>query len=305
MKLREDLALTFRQIKPLLLGGLLLLVPLLYLLSGFYLVGAEQRGVVMRFGKIIREQVMPGMHYHLPWPIDSVRTLATTNLRSLTVDFSSSAPGAIQSKALQPEITTGDEDLVDVALVVQYNIESPGVYLSAAQAPEALLEQIVRAQTLIYIGGSAIDPLLTTGRTEFQNHLKEATQVSLSRLGLGLRVTSVQINRLGPPESIKSAFDDVARARSEKQKMIQESRGERRTRLTQARSQAGQILAEANASATETLETARGHRDRFLANWQAYQQAPVITRERVYLERLERILAPVETLVIEPQKKGR
>lgn len=300
MKLRDDLATTFRQIRPFLLGGLLVLVPLLYLLSGFYLVGAEQRGVVMRFGKIIHEQVMPGMHYHLPWPIDSVRTLSTTNLRSLKVDFSGSAP-----EALQPEVTTGDEDLVDVALVVQYNIESPGVYLSSAQAPEALLEQITRAQTLFYIGGSAIDPLLTTGRTEFQNRLKRAIQNSLNHWRLGLRVTSVQINRLGPPESIKSAFDDVARARSEKQKMIQESRGERRTRLTQARSQAGQTLAQAEARATEILETARGHRDRFLANWRAYQQAPAITRERVYLERLERILAPVETLLIQPQKKGR
>lgn len=300
MKLRDDLALTFRQIQPLLLGGLLVLVPLLYLLSGFYLVGAEQRGVVMRFGRIIHEQVMPGMHYHLPWPIDSVRTLPTTNLRSLKVDFSSSAP-----EALQPEITTGDEDLVDVALVVQYNIESPGVYLSSAQTPELLLEQIVRAQTLFYIGGSAIDPLLTTGRTEFQNHLKRAIQTRLNHWRLGLRVTSVQINRLGPPESIKSAFDDVARARSEKQKMIQESRGERRTRLTQARSQAGQTLAQAEARATEILETARGHRDRFLANWRAYQKAPAITRERVYLERLERILAPVETLLVQPQKKGR
>lgn len=300
MNATDDIKLIYRQIRPLLVGGILILIPLLYGISGFYSVGAEERGVVMRFGKVIREQVLPGMHYHLPWPIESVRTLPTTALRTLEVDFSGSAP-----TGLQPELTTGDEDLVNVALLVQYNISAPGRYLSSAESPEAILEQLVMAGTLGYVGSSAIDPLLTVGRTRFQNQLKNHLQSNVDDWQLGLRITSVQIRRLEPPASIKPAFDDVARARSEKQKLIQESAGERNTRLAQARGEVSSIREQASAEATETLETALGHRDRFLANWEAYQQSPRISRQRLYLERLERILAPVELIIADPVTSSR
>ncbi|VUD67959.1 Modulator of FtsH protease HflK [Thalassocella blandensis] len=295
MNLREDLLYIFQQSRALLWVLVLVIIPLLYLLSGFYSVGAEERGIVLRFGKIVREHVMPGMHYHLPWPIDSVQTIPATTLRSMEIDFSQDAP-----LALQPELTTGDEDLVDVSILVQYNIQDPGLYLASSQQTEVLLRQIAHAQTLYYISANAIDQLLTTGRTRFQNQLKTGIQATAVKWQLGIRITSVQIRRLEPPASIKKAFDNVARARSEKQKQIQESMGEKNTRLAQARSNANRIRQDASAFSTEVLERAHGDQEHFLATWQAYRQAPELTGLRLYLEKIESILDASEMTVVNP-----
>lgn len=293
MSLRADLQIIVRQVRPLLVGGALVLVPALYLLSGFYSVGTEERGVVMRFGRVVHDQVLPGMHYHWPWPVESVTTLPATTLQSLEIDLPASAP-----EALQAELTTGDEDLVEVALQVQYNISEPGQYLAASEAPKTLLRELVTAKTIAYVGSNAIDPLLTTGRAQFQNALQAEVQQSLNDWELGLRITSVQIRRLEPPASIKDAFDDVARARSEKQKLIQDSAGERNTRLAQARSEASQIRARAEAEATESRESARGVLQRFQANEAALRQNPKLIRERLYLERLEETLSEPQLIII-------
>jgi membrane protease subunit HflK len=293
--LHEDIRHIFQQIRPLLITGLAVLLPALYVLSGFYSVGTEERGVILRFGKLVDDQVLPGMHYHWPWPVESVRTVPATTLRTLELDFSNSAP-----PQLQPELTTGDEDLVDLALLVQYTIGSPGRYLDSAKAPEALLEELTRAHTIAYIGAHAIDPLLTVGRTRLQNQLTLDLQRSVESLALGLRVTSVQLRRLEPPPSIKAAFDDVARARSEKQKLIQESAGERNTQLARARSDISALRANAQAQATENLERARGYQERFIANWQAYQEAPALSRQRLYLENLEALLGEMQVTVLTP-----
>ncbi len=293
MKLRDDMRLILRQSSRWALVLILVVIPVIYLLSGFYSVGAEERGVVMRFGKVIRTHVLPGMHYHLPWPIERVHTLQATALRSTEIDFSARAP-----KALQPELTTGDEDLVDVSILVQYNINDPAQFLTNSENAEQLLQEIAQAETLLYISANAIDQLLTTGRTRLQNQLKASIQSVITDWGLGIRITSIQISRLEPPASIKNAFDNVARARSEKQKLIQEALGERNTQLAQARSQANRIRSEAEAFATELLERARGDRDHFLATWEAYQQAPLLTRQRLYLEKLEAILNKTQVTLV-------
>ena len=295
MNLKDDLRVVLQHSRRLLWTVALVIVPLLYALSGFYSVGAEERGIVLRFGKIQREHVLPGMHYHLPWPIDSVQTIPATALRSMEIDFSQEAP-----QALQPELTTGDEDLVDVSILVQYNIQDPGRFISKAQEMESVLRHIARSETLYYVSANAIDQLLTTGRTQFQNRLKVDIQTIASKWQLGIRVTSVQIRRLEPPSSIKKAFDNVARARSEKQKQIQESMGERNTQLAQARSNANQIRQEASAYTAETLQSARGDQEHFLATWEAYRQAPGLTGSRLYLEKLETILNQSQITVVHP-----
>lgn len=299
MKLRDDLGLILRQSSRWALVAVMVVIPTIYFLSGFYSVGAEERGVVMRFGKVIHTHVLPGMHYHLPWPIEKVRTLQATALRSTEIDFSARAP-----QSLQPELTTGDEDLVDVSILVQYNINDPAQFIHSSNNAEQLLQEIAQAETLIYISANAIDQLLTTGRTRLQNQLKANIQSVITDWGLGIRVTSVQIRRLEPPASIKKSFDNVARARSEKQKLIQETLGENNTQLAQARSQANQIRSEAEAFATELLERAQGDRDHFLATWEAYQQAPLLTRQRLYLEKLESILNNTQVTLVNPKDQG-
>jgi membrane protease subunit HflK len=292
VKLKDDLLLIVNQCRRLALGALLAGLPTIYFLSGFYSVGAEERGVVTRFGRVVQDNVPPGMHYHLPWPLESAEALTVTTLRSIDIDLTASA-----LQALQPELTTGDEDLVDVSLQIQYNVSDPARFINSTLSPEAVLRRIVVAETLYYISTAAIDQLLTTGRTPLQNQLRAKIQAALNDLHLGIRITAVQIVRLEPPLSIKSAFADVSRALSEKQRLIQESIGKRSTRLAQARSEANRTVQQAHAYAAEVLAQAQGSHEHFMVGWQEYRKSPEVAQHRLWLESLERILAQTQVTV--------
>lgn len=293
MKLTEDLSFIAQKHKNFYWALVLIVIPVLYFLSGFYSVGQEQRAVVTRLGKIIEDNVMPGMHYHLPWPFESVQKISSTSLRSISVNF-----GEDTEKFMQPELTTGDGNMVDVELEVQFNISEPGFFYNATLDSENMLRQTAISETLYYVGANNFESLLTTGRTRFQNDIKKAIQASADNYSLGVRVTSVQIKRLEPPKSIKKAFDGVSTARSEKQKLIQESRGERSALLTKARSEASDMKLDAKAYATEVLERAKGDHQRFSVLLEAYETSPQITKTNQYLDELEKILSKSKITVV-------
>ncbi|MFC3120337.1 FtsH protease activity modulator HflK [Agaribacter flavus] len=293
MSLLDDFRFISRKYKKFFVTLLVIVVPSLYLLSGFYSVGQEQRAIVTQMGKIVEDKVMPGMHYRLPWPFESVQKISSTSLRSIAIDFSEET-----EKYIQPELTTGDGDLVNVALEVQYSVSEPGAYYNASLQPEVLLKKIAISETIYYVGSNDVESLLTTGRTRFQNYIKNAIQTHTYRFQLGVRITSIQIKRLEPPPSIKKGFDNVATARSEKQKFIQEAKGERSTRLAQARSEANKTKLEAQAYAKSLTEKALGDHERFLALLEAYKASPSLTAQRQYVNTLEEVLNEVQLSVI-------
>lgn len=294
MSLRTDLYTVSRHNQRLWLA-LLSLVPLLYLLSGFYSIGAEQRGILSRFGAIIDDKIAPGMHYHLPWPIETIKKIPTTAVRVLEIDFSHS-----EWKKLQLELTTGDQNLVNVALNLQYTIQSAGTFHTQSSDPEALLQQLAYAASVQYVASQTIGDLLTTGRMPFQQSLKQHIQQQARQLNLGVNITSVQIRKLEPPISLKKAFADVATARSEKQKLLQIERGESSSQLAQARSQANQQQQQAQAFANEAQQQAQGDYERFMTTWQEYQKAPQLMSQRLYLETLENLLAKTQLTLASP-----
>ncbi|GLR69484.1 FtsH protease activity modulator HflK [Agaribacter marinus] len=296
MSLKNDITHIASAHKKFFVSLLIVFVPILYLLSGFYSVGQEQRAIVTQLGKVIEDNVMPGMHYHLPWPFEKVQKLTSTSLRSISIDFSEGA-----QKFIQPELTTGDGNLVTVALEVQYNVSEPSVFYNAALDAEAVLQQIARAETLYYVGGNGFESVLTTGRTRFQNYIKNAIQSYTHQYQLGLRITSVQIKRLEPPLSIKKGFDKVAAARSEKQKLIQDARGERSTQLAKARSEANKTKLNAQAYAKEATEKALGDHERFIALLEAYNESPDITIQRQYIEQVEQVMSRAKISIVKPE----
>jgi len=297
MKLSEDLAFIANKHKRFFTSLLLVVVPALYLLSGFYSVGQEERAIVTRMGKVTEDKVMPGMHYRIPWPFESVQKVSSTSLRSLSIDFSQGA-----EKYVQPEITTGDGNLVSVALEVQFNITEPSFYYNAAADSQLLLRQVAVAETLFYVGANGFEDILTTGRNRFQNVIKNAIQEYTQHYQLGIRITSVQIRRLEPPPSIKKGFDNVAAARSEKQKQIQDARGERSTLLARARSDANRTKLDAQAYANETLERAKGDHERFVTMLEAYLESPDLTVQRQYMEQVEKVLSKAQVNIVKPSK---
>ncbi|WP_026958783.1 protease modulator HflK [Aliagarivorans taiwanensis] len=294
VSLKQDLLDTARASRRILLGVCFVLLPLIYLLSGFYSVGVEQRAVVTRFGKITADNVLPGMHYRLPWPFESVQKLRATELRSITVNYAKEA----RQRYMPPELTTKEGDLVDLAFELQYNIPRPGAFQSSAVDAEALLRQLAVSEALYYVSGHDFESLLTTGRNQFQQHLRQRLQQQSEELALGINLTSVLIRRMEAPRSIKRAFENVQNAPAERRKIIEEAQSRRTTALVEARSKVNSIEVEAHAYASDTLQQAQGDVERFGARLSAYQQAPEQTLQREYIDAVEQIISSSRLKVV-------
>lgn len=278
---------------------------LLYLASGFYVVEPEQRGVVTRFGKLVNDNVMPGMHYHWPWPIESVQRPRTTQVRSLSIAFRNNLQ-IKDSKDINVleggELLTGDENLVQANLQIQYIIRRPKNYLSNAVDPDAILRRLVKSSSIEHFASMTVDDVLTTGRNKLQAGLKQDIQTLADNYKLGIRLTSVQLQSVEPPGSsgVANAFKSVASAREEKQKLVQEAAGERNRLLPKARADAEARLRDAEAYAKEVMERSQGDSERFVAIWQEYNKAKSITSYRLYMDALEKIMPNVKKLIINP-----
>ncbi|MDG3086420.1 protease modulator HflK [Vibrio hannami] len=272
----------FLKLRWLLLG----FVVALYAVSGLYSVDADQRAVISRFGEVIEHNVLPGMHYRLPWPIDNVETLSAVELRSINIDFTKEP----NSGLIGAELTTGKGDLIELALQVQYSIPNPGQFLSGAIDGEAILRNIAKAQAITYVSQRELDSLLTTGRSNFQTWMKSAVQQELDSFDSGIQVTNVMLNRLETPKVIKQAYDDVQMAPAAKEKLIQDALGEREIKLAQARSEVVKSSRQAQAQAKARVTNAQGDVERLSTLIASLEKEPELAKKRLYLETLKEIL---------------
>jgi membrane protease subunit HflK len=322
-EMRSDLTRVLRHAKAV-ARWLIALLIVLYLASGFYSVKPEQRGVVKRFGRVVTDNMLPGIHYHLPWPVESVLRLRTTEIRSMTVTFGETKGPEVPevegpqaesgSEAAQVEevaegsqvpkstpLLTGDENLVLATLLIQYTITGPRSYLYHTADADGLLKGIVHEATVSRAAGTSVDELLTIGRLKVQTKLKEEIQAKTEAYDLGIRITSVQIQKIGPPTDVAGAFRDVTSAREDKHKLVQQARGDRNRRLPRARADANSMVSEAEAYAKEIVERAKGDAQRFTAAWSEYHKAKTVTAHRLYLEALEEILPKVRKMISNPE----
>ena len=293
----RDFQQTFRH-APLVFGGALALLLVLYLASGFYSVKPEQRGVVKRFGAVIDDNVAPGIHYHLPWPVESVRRERTTEVRSVTVHFrdTSNTDRVERGGAL----LTGDENLVLTSIVMQYAIKSPRDYLNRTVDPDGLLSRIAQATTVEIFAGMKIDDVFTTGRQEVQTLLRQRLQKTMDNLGMGIRLLAVQTQVIEPPPKVSRAFKDVASAREDRHKVVEEARGQSNRDIPKARSDARSTVQQAESYANEAIERARGDAHRFTTTWAEYRKAKTLTAYRLYLETVEEMLPRVKKMIMDP-----
>ncbi|MGC4116496.1 MAG: FtsH protease activity modulator HflK [Myxococcales bacterium] len=275
----------------------------LWAASGLYSVKPEQRGVVCRFGKVVEESVPPGIHYHWPYPIETVDRPAVSEVRSLSVAFGplASGRGAAASPVKAETLLTGDENVVLGSLLLQYTVKSPRQFLFGSTSTETLLQRLAQEVSVARFAQSSVDDLLTSGRQALQAALKEDMQQRADAWGLGVRLTSVQIQRIEPPSEVAQAFKDVGAAREDKQKAVQEAEGDRNRRLPGARADAGRTRSEAASYAKERASFARGEADRFVQTWEAYRKAKSATARRLYLEAMEEALAQVRKIVVDPE----
>jgi modulator of FtsH protease HflK len=255
--------------------GLILMALLMaWFISGIYIVDADESGVVLRFGKYVTTS-LPGPHWY-PRFIQSVEIVSVTAVRNTNVS----------AHAL-----TGDENIVNVDYTIQYNIKSAPDYLFNVADPEVTLSQASESAFRDVIGNSTLDDVIQERRHEVAISAKELLQEALDLYGSGLNVINVNLTKSQAPQEVKEAFDDVTRADEDRDRFINEAEAYRNEIIPVARGNARSMLEEAEAYKFATIAAAQGEADRFLKILAEYEKAPRVTRERLYLETIEAILA--------------
>ncbi len=275
-------------------GGKLIigLVILLWLLSGIYIVDPAEVGVVQRFGAFNR-MTESGPHYHLPYPVESVQTPKVTQIRRVEIGFRSTTEknSYVESRFVPEEalMLTGDENIVDVQFIVQYKIKNAKNFLFHIAQSRKTVHDAAEAAMREIIGFNNIDSALTTGKTEIQNDTKELLQKVLDRYGAGIHVSAVQLQDVHPPKQVVDAFKDVASAKEDKIRFINEAEAYRNDIIPKTRGKVASILNEAKAYKKTEVREAQGQSKKFLNVWEAYKEAPKVTRKRIYLETMEEV----------------
>jgi membrane protease subunit HflK len=279
--------------------GPLIAVVLLALLvvTGVYSVGPGEQGVVRRFGREHRTTA-PGLHYALPL-IEKVDVVNIEAVRRVEVGFNGEV--TINEEAL---MLTGDENIVEVHMVVQYRVADPTKYLFRLRDPERTLHIASEVALRSVVGRTNIDDAMTTGRQQVQAATHELLQQLMDDYEGGLEITEVKLDAVDAPDEVKDAFNAVTRAREDKEKLVNEARGYLEDKVPRARGEAQTIVRGAEAYKEQRVLRAQGDADRFDATLAEYEKAKGVTRQRLYLETMERVLAPIKSKVIVDQAVG-
>lgn len=281
---------------------ILVVIIALYLASGFYIVGAGEKGVVLLFGKV-HSLTDPGLRYRLPKPFMSHYIVDMATVRRVEIGFRSdktrSRPVPVESLML-----TGDENIVDVQLTVQYMVQDPVKFLFGAENPENALRASAEVALRGVVGESEIDYTMTKGRMEIQKKVEIYLQKLLDLYNTGLLVTQARLQVVDPPAQVQEAFHDVVRAWEDRERLIKEADGYREDVIPKARGMAQQEIREAEAYKAQRVIRAKGDAERFIAVLKEYAKAPNVTRERLYLESAEQFLAHARKFISDSGKPG-
>ena len=281
---------------------LIVIAGLWYVLGSFYTVRPDQEGVVLRLGKRLRS-TGPGPHWrHFPWPIETVEKPKVTEMKRAEIGFRTIDPGPPARYASVPNeslMLTGDLNIVDIDIVVQYWIVDAAKYLFNVRDPLGTVRDAAEAALREVIGKRKIDEALTTGKDEIQLETRDQLQQILDQYGCGLRVNAVQLQDAHPPQDVIDAFKDVANAIEDKDRLINEAEGYRNAIIPEAEGRVAKILQAAEAYKREREKRAAGDAERFNAVLAEYKKAKDITRKRLYLETIESILPNMEKVIVE------
>ena len=252
--------------------GVLVLAGLL--LSSFQMINETRRGVVLRFGQFDRIMT-PGVNLKWPWPVETVNQVETTNMRSASD---------------QVRMLTRDQNIVLIDYNVQYTVSDPRLFLFGNRDPEKILQQAAESVVREVIGASLMDDVIGQKAVDTA-HLRDHLQASLDEYHTGLLVADFQIKNAKPPDEVKDAFDDVARAQQDKDKAIQLAHAYESDIIPRARGQAASVRIGAEGYKAATVAAAQGDSQRYSLLAEQYRKAPEVTRKRLYLETMQAVMA--------------
>ncbi|MCJ8144694.1 FtsH protease activity modulator HflK [Ancylobacter sp. A5.8] len=290
---------------------------LVWLLSGFYRVQPDEQGVVLRFGKFVGTS-NPGLNYHLPYPIETVLTPQVTRVNRIDIGTRSSDDprrgATARTIAEESQMLTGDENIVDVEFAVFWMVKPAAAgstedvgaanYLFNVQNPEGTIKAVAESAMREVIGRTNIQPILTGARQNIETAVHELMQRTLDSYQSGILVTQVQLQKVDPPQQVIDAFRDVQAARADAERLQNEAQAYANRVVPEARGEAARITQGAEGYKERAIIEARGQAARFLSVLGEYQKAPDVTRQRLYLETMERVFAGMDKVVIDPAASG-
>src|SRR3954471_15781084 len=271
------------------------LIIAIWLASGFYIVDQGKRGVVLRLGKYL-ETTMPGPRWHIPYPVESVEIVNVAGVRTVEVGYRGNPKNKQPQEAL---MLTDDENIVDVQFAIQYTIKGPEDFLFNNRNPEDNVLQAAETSIREVVGKSKMDFVLNQGRSEVSSRVKQLMQQILDRYKTGIVVTTVNMQNVQAPEQVQTAFDDAVRAGQDRERFKNEGQSYANDVVPKARGVASRLIEEANGYRQSVISTAQGDASRFKQVLDAYEKAPQVTRERIYLETMQQVLQSTSKVVID------
>ncbi|MCK9916052.1 FtsH protease activity modulator HflK [Microbacteriaceae bacterium K1510] len=277
--------------------------------SGFFRVEPDELGVVLRFGKQVRE-VQPGLNYHLPYPIETVLTPKALRVNKIDIGMrivdDLRRGSTVRDVPEESLMLTGDENIVDVDFSVLWKVKPTGVgeYLFNIQNPEGTVKAVAESAMREVIGRSEIQPILTGARQTIETAVQDLMQKTLDNYRAGIVVQQVQLQKVDPPTQVIDSFRDVQAARADLERAVNEAQTYANKVVPEARGRVAQIVQAAEAYRQQTVAEATGQTARFLKIFEQYKKAPDVTRERMYLETMERVLGGTDKIILDTGQAG-
>ncbi len=293
--------------------GLTLIIVLLalgWLSSGFYRVQPDEQGLVLRFGAFDRK-TLPGLNYHLPWPIEGVSKLAVTRINRTEVGFASggefglAARGSVREPlrdiAVESLMLTGDENIIDINFAVFWRIRDGVQFMFNTRRPDYTVKSAAESVMREVIGRTPIQPALTDARARIEAEVTKGVQAILDQYQSGVEITQVQLQKVDPPAAVIDSFRDVQRANTDADRARNEAESFRNDIIPRARGDAARLVAEAEGARQTSIAQAGGEAQRFLSVLKAYEAAKDVTLQRLYIETMQDILTRTPSVIVDNQ----
>lgn len=292
------------------LAGLILLAIIaLWFASGFYIVSPGEHAVVQRFGAWNHTETSEGLKYHLPFPIENASLVKVNEIRRMNVGFTEMSSRSTSNSRItdipdESLMLTADRNIVDLDMVIQWNIKSAEDFLFQIEEPEDTIKKVAESAIREVVGQTDMFPIITTGRTAVANRTREILQQNLDEYHAGVNVTQVLIQQAEVHPDVQAAFQDVQSAKQDADDVQNRAQAYREDIVPRARGEAIQKVQEAEAYQESVIARATGDADRFNSVLEAYQQGKDVTKKRMYIETMEDVLQNAQKIILDENGNG-
>lgn len=283
---------------------LLLVILVLWLASGFHIINPGEHGVIQRFGAWSRTQTTEGLGYHFPAPIEKITKVNVNQQRSMQIGFNSSSNRRAVSSQDESLMLTSDRNIVDLEMVLQWDVISAEDYLFEIKAQENTIKKVAESAIREVVGQTEMFPIITTGRVAIADKVKDIIQKNLDEYNSGVNIKQVLIQKAEVHPDVQRAFQDVQSAKQDAENTENVARVYREEILPKARGQATKLLQDAEAYKQQKIAQATGDAERFKSMYESYLKGKDVTKERIYIETMENVLKNAQKIIMDGQGNG-